>query len=103
MATVAPGQRELVTARWPLREGAGRAVLDGNELIVKGALEAGVSLITGYPGSPVADVFTICETHAPYLRELGVEAQPGPSWLGGWPSTTPGRRHNPWMPGPSRA
>ncbi len=75
MATVAPRQRELVTARWPLREGAGRAVLDGNELIVKGALEAGVSLITGYPGSPVAEVFTICETHAPYLGELGVEAQ----------------------------
>jgi indolepyruvate ferredoxin oxidoreductase len=75
MATVAPRRSGLVTARWPLREGAGRAVLDGNELIVKGALEAGVSLITGYPGSPVAEVFSVCESHAPYLRELGVEAQ----------------------------
>jgi indolepyruvate ferredoxin oxidoreductase len=52
----------------------GRAVLGGNELIVKGALEAGVSLITGYPGSPVAEVFLICEEHAPALRALGVEA-----------------------------
>ena len=54
--------------------GDGRAVLGGNELIVKGALEAGVSLITGYPGSPVADVFLVCEEHAEHLRELGVEA-----------------------------
>ncbi len=56
-----------------LRE-RGRAVLAGNELIVKGALEAGVSLITGYPGSPVAEVFLICEEHAETLGELGVEA-----------------------------
>lgn len=48
--------------------------MNGNELIVKGALEAGVSLITGYPGSPVADVFTICEENAAHLVELGVEA-----------------------------
>jgi indolepyruvate ferredoxin oxidoreductase len=53
---------------------SGRVVLSGNELIVKGALEAGVSLITGYPGSPVADVFLICEDHAAALAELGVEA-----------------------------
>jgi indolepyruvate ferredoxin oxidoreductase len=48
--------------------------MNGNELIVKGALEAGVSLITGYPGSPIADVFTICEENGAYLLELGVEA-----------------------------
>jgi len=58
----------------PLQRGRGRVALSGNELIVKGALEGGVSLITGYPGSPVADVFTICERAAPYLRTLGVEA-----------------------------
>jgi indolepyruvate ferredoxin oxidoreductase len=75
MATVAPGRQPLAADSPPLRRGAGRAVLDGNELIVKGALEAGVSLITGYPGSPVADVFSICEAHAPYLLELGTEAQ----------------------------
>ncbi|MEW6583511.1 MAG: thiamine pyrophosphate-dependent enzyme, partial [Actinomycetota bacterium] len=49
-------------------------MLNGNELIVKGALEAGVSLVTGYPGSPVAEVFLILEQHAAYLAELGVEA-----------------------------
>jgi indolepyruvate ferredoxin oxidoreductase len=54
--------------------GHNRAVLAGNELIVKGALEAGVSLITGYPGSPVAEVFLVCEEHASHLADLGVEA-----------------------------
>ena len=74
MATLAIDRQPRPAEGPPLRRGYGRAVLDGNELIVKGALEAGVSLITGYPGSPVADVFTICEQHAPYLTELGVEA-----------------------------
>ncbi len=75
MATVATDRRPRTAGGPPLRRGSGRAVLDGNELIVKGALEAGVSLVTGYPGSPVAEVFSICEAHAPYLAELGVEAQ----------------------------
>jgi indolepyruvate ferredoxin oxidoreductase len=75
MATAATDLRPRVADGPPLERGTGRAVLDGNELIVKGALEAGVSLITGYPGSPVAEVFSICEAHAAYLRELGTEAQ----------------------------
>ncbi|HEX2503310.1 MAG TPA: 2-oxoacid:acceptor oxidoreductase family protein [Miltoncostaeaceae bacterium] len=75
MATVTSDQRPQAADGPPLRRAAGRAVLDGNELIVKGALEAGVSLIAGYPGSPVAEVFSICEAHAPYLLELGAEAQ----------------------------
>ncbi|HEX2504084.1 MAG TPA: hypothetical protein VHK00_09075, partial [Miltoncostaeaceae bacterium] len=75
MTTLATGRTPRAVDGPPLRRGAGRAVLDGNELIVKGALEAGVSLVTGYPGSPVAEVFTICESHAPLLRELGTEAQ----------------------------
>ena len=75
MTTVATGREPRAADGPPIRRGVGRAVLDGNELIVKGALEAGVSLITGYPGSPVADVFSICEAQAPYLRELGTEAQ----------------------------
>jgi indolepyruvate ferredoxin oxidoreductase len=75
MTTLATGRTPRTVDGPPLRRGAGRAVLDGNELIVKGALEAGVSLITGYPGSPVAEVFTICESQAPLLRELGTEAQ----------------------------
>ena len=33
--------------------------MSGNELIVQGALEAGYSLYTGYPGSPLADYFNI--------------------------------------------
>lgn len=57
-----------------LQRDAGRYVMNGNELIVKGALEAGVSLIAGYPGSPVADVFTICEEISGHLLDLGVEA-----------------------------
>lgn len=47
----------------------------GNELLVKGALEAGVGLITGYPGSPVSDVFDTVQTISPYLAERGVVAQ----------------------------
>ena len=74
MATLAIDRQPRAAEGPPLRRGFGRAVLDGNELIVKGALEAGVSLITGYPGSPVAEVFTICEEHAAHLAELGVEA-----------------------------
>src|SRR5206468_1639261 len=75
MATTTPVRQPAPHAGPALRRPGGRVVLDGNEQIVKGALEAGVSLITGYPGSPVAEVFTICEAHAPYLLELGVEAQ----------------------------
>jgi indolepyruvate ferredoxin oxidoreductase len=47
----------------------------GNELIVKGALEAGIDLITGYPGSPVADVLSVAGQLAPYLKEHGIVAQ----------------------------
>ena len=36
---------------------SGREVFTGNELLIKGVLEVdgGVHLLTGYPGSPVAD------------------------------------------------
>ncbi len=47
----------------------------GNELLVKGALEAGVGLITGYPGSPVSEVFDAISEVSPYLVERGVVAQ----------------------------
>lgn len=47
----------------------------GNELLVKGALEAGVGLMTGYPGSPVSDVFDTVSSIAPYLAERGIVAQ----------------------------
>jgi indolepyruvate ferredoxin oxidoreductase len=47
----------------------------GNELILKGALEAGVDLLTGYPGSPVADVFEAAQGQAPYLKQMGMLAE----------------------------
>lgn len=48
-------------------------ILNGNELIIQGALEAGFSLYTGYPGSPLADYFNILyqrksEFHAKGIR-----------------------------------
>src|SRR5260370_108524 len=54
---------------------SGIEAFTGNELIVKGALEAGVALITGYPGSPVSEVFDSIGAIAPYLAERGVVAQ----------------------------
>ncbi len=54
---------------------SGVEAFTGNELLVKGALEAGVGLITGYPGSPVSEVFDAITEVAPYLAERGVVAQ----------------------------
>lgn len=53
----------------------GTETYTGNELIVKGGLEAGMNLLTGYPGSPVADVFEAAANAAPYLQEHGILAQ----------------------------
>ncbi len=53
-------------------QGSGTNVFNGNELIIKGALENAVGLIAGYPGSPVAEVFTIIEENADILREHGL-------------------------------
>lgn len=52
----------------------GTCVYTGNELLLKGCLEAGVSLIAGYPGSPVADLFTILANEVDVLRQYGVHA-----------------------------
>lgn len=52
----------------------GTAVLDGNELLFKGCLEAGAALITGYPGSPLADIFVHLAANAELLRRLGIRA-----------------------------
>src|SRR5437868_2108173 len=56
---------------------SGREVFTGNELLVKGALEAegGVHLFTGYPGSPVAGFFDALEAIAPLLDEHGMVAK----------------------------
>src|SRR3989338_2389530 len=47
----------------------------GTELLLKGALEGKVSLLTGYPGSPVADFFNAGKTIRDYLREKGIVFQ----------------------------
>ena len=51
---------------------SGIDAFNGNEVIVKGALESQVGLIAGYPGSPVAEIFTILEENADILREVGL-------------------------------
>ncbi|MBI4549719.1 MAG: 2-oxoacid:acceptor oxidoreductase family protein [Candidatus Omnitrophica bacterium] len=50
----------------------GTEVFTGTELLWKGALEAGVSLLTGYPGSPVADFFNVPRTIQSHLKEKGI-------------------------------
>ena len=53
----------------------GTHVYTGCELLVKGALESGVSLLTGYPGSPLAEVFDILQRNAELLKTNGIVAQ----------------------------
>ena len=55
----------------------GLELFNGNELLVKGALETegGVHLLTGYPGSPVATFFDVISDLAPLLREKGIEGR----------------------------
>lgn len=54
----------------------GVEVFTGNELLLKGALEAegGTHLLTGYPGSPIAGFFDAMELVAPLLKERGIRA-----------------------------
>lgn len=47
-------------------------ILNGNELIVRGGLEAGFSLYTGYPGSPLADYFNILHQKKTQLEDRGI-------------------------------
>lgn len=47
-------------------------ILNGNELIIQGALEAGFSLYTGYPGSPLAEYFNILYNRKNELKEKGI-------------------------------
>ena len=50
-------------------------VYTGCELLVKGSLESGVSLLTGYPGSPLAEVFDVMERNTDLFTSNGVVAQ----------------------------
>lgn len=54
---------------------SGTQVYSGNELLFKGALEAGVALMTGYPGSPVADFFDGAQAVKDWLNERGIVVQ----------------------------
>lgn len=53
----------------------GTQVFTGTELLLKGALEGKVSLITGYPGSPIADFFNSTRQIRELLDEKGVVVQ----------------------------
>lgn len=48
-------------------------IMGGNELIIQGGLEAGFSLYTGYPGSPLADYFNILYEKRKDLEERGIK------------------------------
>jgi indolepyruvate ferredoxin oxidoreductase len=50
----------------------GYKILNGNELLIQGALEAGFHLYTGYPGSPLADFFNILYEEKENLRKKGI-------------------------------
>ena len=56
-------------------QASGMHVYTGCELLVKGALESGVSLLTGYPGSPIAEVFDVIQRNAELLKNNGIIAQ----------------------------
>ena len=47
-------------------------ILNGNELLIQGALEAGFNLYTGYPGSPLADFFNILHEQRLELQKKGI-------------------------------
>ncbi len=56
-------------------QGKGLQVYTGTELLFKGGLEAGVGLMTGYPGSPVADFFNVAQANSKLLKEHGIAFQ----------------------------
>ena len=50
----------------------GTQVYTGTELLLKGALEGKVSLLTGYPGSPIADFFNSARNIKELLEDKGI-------------------------------
>lgn len=48
-------------------------ILNGNELLIEGGLEAGINLYTGYPGSPLADFFNILYEQKDELNKRGIK------------------------------
>lgn len=65
----------MTTVDLRFKKTSGWEAFTGNELILKGCLEAGVNLLTGYPGSPVADVFDVAMRQADGLRAQGLLAE----------------------------
>ena len=65
---------KLAKLKWPVYNGKTMSykILNGNELLVQGALEAGFHLYTGYPGSPLADFFNILYEKKSELHQKGV-------------------------------
>ncbi|MCK4850810.1 MAG: indolepyruvate ferredoxin oxidoreductase, partial [Phycisphaerae bacterium] len=58
-------------------EEEGINIFNGNELLVKGALETpgGVHLLTGYPGSPISEFFDVLTSLKGLLEKHGIRAQ----------------------------
>ncbi|MEE2744103.1 MAG: thiamine pyrophosphate-dependent enzyme [Bdellovibrionota bacterium] len=54
-------------------------IMTGNELIIQGGLEAGFSLYTGYPGSPLADYFNILNEKKGDFQKKGIRVVIGNS------------------------
>jgi indolepyruvate ferredoxin oxidoreductase len=50
----------------------GTKILNGNELLIQGGLEAGFHLYTGYPGSPLADFFNILYERKNEFQDKGI-------------------------------
>ena len=48
------------------------SLLMGNEAIARGAIEAGVKVAIGYPGTPSSEVI---QTLIPYTEELGIKVE----------------------------
>ena len=53
----------------------GTNVYTGCELIIKGGLESGVGLLTGYPGSPIAEVFDTATRLQELYKQEGIVVQ----------------------------
>lgn len=51
-----------------------KVLLLGNEAIARGAIEAGVGVVTGYPGTPASEII---DTLAELARELGIYVEMG--------------------------
>ncbi len=62
----------MMDERFLKEEGA--EVFSGNELLFKGALEAGAALLTGYPGSPISEFFDACYANRDLLFKHGIVA-----------------------------